>query len=304
MTRFKLLLFVLLYPLCQVWGQGTDVTFKIKGLPTGTYRMIGMLGGNNYLADSIRYTSGDLHWKRTQAVAGGLYYMVFPDQQTFVQLLMDKDQVFSVVGAMPNLINTIQIDGSLDNSLFYENQRWEQQFRVRLDSVEGALKTVGASSPNKAYLENLKNSLIQSRKAHIESFKVNHPTSFFTVFKIAGQNPDLQYPRLPDGGVDTLQQLYLYRQAYWQGTDLGDERLLRTPVIPNKLKTFLTQLVPQNSDSLIRYADMVIKKAKPCAECFRFVVNWTAIQYEKPNFMGGEKVLVHLVDTYFTDETV
>ena len=37
---------------------------------------------------------------------------------------------------------------------------------------------------------------------------------------------------------------------------------------------------------------------------FKFVSNWIAIQYDKPKFMGGEKVLVHIVDKYFTDDLV
>lgn len=282
-------------------AQGTDILFQIKDAPAGTYKVIGMFGGNNYLADSLVYKSGPLRWKRATPVEGGLFYFVFPDQQTFVQLLLDKDQVFTVVGDKADPIGTMQFDGSIDNALFYENQRWEQRFKARLDSTENALKALPANSPNRAYLENLKNQLLASRKSLLESYKAQHPQSFFTVFKLAGQNPELQTPRLANGALDTVRQVFLYRNAYWENTDLRDERLYRTPVIPNKLKTYMTQITPQTTDSVIKSADFVTQASMSCPECFKYVANWIAIQYEKPTFMGGDAILVHMVDKYFTD---
>jgi peroxiredoxin len=299
----RLILFLsLCWCVCtRLYAQGTDIQFQLKGAPSGTYKIIGMFGGQNYLADSLVYQSGPLRWQRKEPVAGGLYYFVFPDQQTFVQLLLDKDQVFTVVGDKADPIGTIQIDGSIDNALFYENQRWEQRFKARLDSSETALKSLPQNSPNRAYLDNLKNQLLASRKSLLESYKAQHPTSFFTVFKLAGQNPDLQSPQLPGGGLDTIRQIFLYRNAYWKNTDLGDERLYRTPVVPNKLKTYMTQITPQSTDSVIKSADIVTQASMRCGECYKYIANWIAIQYEKPTFMGGDAILVHMVDKYFTD---
>lgn len=301
MRRLILLLSLWVCASTALHAQGTDIQFQFKDAPVGTYKVIGMFGGNNYLADSVVHKTGVLRWKRATPVTGGLYYFVFPDQQTFVQLLLDKDQVFTLVGDKADPIGTVQVDGSIDNALFYENLRWEQRFKARLDSTENALKVLPVNSPNRAYLDNLKNQLLASRKSLLESYKSQHPESFFTVFKLAGQNPDLQYPRLPDGGLDTVQQIYLYRSAYWANTDLKDERLYRTPVVPNKLKTFMTQITPQTTDSVIKSADIVTKRSMSCDECFKYVANWIAIQYEKPTFMGGDAILVHMVDTYFTD---
>lgn len=301
MRRLILLLSLCVAACTGLRAQGTDITFQLKGAPNGTYKFIGMFGGNNYLADSLVYTGGPLRLKRATPLAGGLYYLVFPDQQTFIQMLLDKDQVFTMVADKADPVGTMQIDGSIDNALFYENQRWEKRFKTRLDSTENALKALSQNSPNRAYLDNLKNQLLASRKSLLESYKAQHPESFFTVFKLAGQNPDLQYPRLPDGGLDTIKQVFLYRQDYWTNTDLRDERLYRTPVVPNKLKTYMTQITPQNTDSVIKSADIVTKASMSCTECFKFVANWIAIQYEKPTFMGGDAILVHMVDTYFTD---
>lgn len=286
-----------------LFAQGTNIQFELKGAAAGRFKVIGMLGGQNYLVDSMLSTKpGEIAWKRDTPVPGGLYYLVFPDGATYLQMLLDKDQEFRMKGAMPDLIATMQVEGSIDNKLYYENLQFEVEFRRRLDSTDLALRSLPAGNMNRPFLENQRLKIVESRKQHLNGFRQKHPDSFFTVFKFAGQNPDLRMPRLPNGALDTLAQLRYYRDDYWNGTDLADERLLRTPVIPNKLKTYMTQLVPQAPDSVIKYADRIIAMSKECAECYKFLVNWIAIQYEKPTIMGGEAVLVHLVDKYFTDE--
>lgn len=303
MRKFLLLLTLVCAASLGLQAQGTLVNFKIKGSPVGTFKIIGMLGGQNYLADTVvAAKEGEILWKKAVPLPGGLYYLVYPDQKTFVQFLLDKDQEFSMVASPPDVIGTMAVDGCLDNVLFYENLRFEAEFRRRVDSLDAALKSQAPGSLNIAYLENQKAKQLERRKAYLANLKANHPTNFFTVFKIAGQNPELQQPRLANGAIDSSLQVYLYRESYWNGTDVSDERLLRTPVIANKLKTFMTLATPQNADSVIKSADKVIALSKACDECFKFVVNWIAIQYEKPTVMGGEAILVHLVDKYFTDD--
>ncbi len=276
--------------------------FEIKGLPDGYCRIIGMLGGQNYLVDSALSKAGKLHYEQASLLPGGLYYMVFPDQRTFVQFLLDKDQAISLRSDVQDLVKNMKAEDTEDNALFYQNLQFENAFRTRFDSLEAEIAKTPAQSPNLAFLQRQRDQLASDRKIHIASFAKNHPQSFFTVFKSAGQNPELQQPKKANGSLDTLRQLSLYRDAYFDNTALNDERLLRTPVVPNKLKTYITQLSPQSPDSVIKYADRAIAKTKGCAECTKFVVNWIAIQYEKPTIMGGEAILVHLVDKYFTDD--
>lgn len=279
-----------------------DIKFEIAGLPNGWCRIIGMVGNQNYLVDSVEAQAGKARLMREKPMFGGLYYFVFPDGKTYIQFLVDKEQHFTMRAKSGDLINSMQVEGSVDNRLFFENQKFEGQFKTSFDSVEKAIKELSTYSPNRAYLNTRREKLLDARKAHIESFQNDHPNSFFTAFKLAGQNPELTYPKKSNGQLDTLRQLVQYRADYWENTDLADERLLRTPVIFNKLKTFITQLTPQVADSLVKSADVVVKQTMDCQECFKFVVNWIAIKYEKPKIMGGEKVLVHLVDNYFTDE--
>lgn len=297
--------FVLMICMVAGWvslsGQ-TQIKVEINGLPNGYCRVIGMVGDQNYLADSVLATNGIATITRENPLDPGLFYFVFPDRRTFVQFLADKDQEFNLKSDVSNLVGKMQVEGSLDNELFYGNQQFEMKWRKSYDSTDAALKAQPQGSMNIAFLENKKEELVKARKAEVQSYPAKYPDSFFTIFKVAGQNPDLTYPKKTNGTLDTLAQLVNYRNDYWNGVDLGDIRLLRTPVVANKLTNYISKLTPQNPDSLVKYSDIVVRKSLGDKEVFKFVINWIAIKYEKPKMMGGEKILVHLVDNFFTDE--
>ncbi|MCB9235399.1 MAG: redoxin domain-containing protein [Bacteroidia bacterium] len=305
MKRF--LTFLLLIS-CFLLGQnafsqnsGAHIQARVKGFSGGTVRVIGMIGNQNYLVDSILATGEDFTYQNKSALQGGLYYFVFPKNQ-FIQLLIDQDQDFSLETDFANIVGAMKVTGSLDNELFYENQQWEEDFQKRITPVLNELKTLDKNSADWKRLDKEEKKLLQERKDKVESYRKKYPQSFFTVFKLAGQNPDPIEPKKPNGDLDTLKQLVDYRNHYWDDVDFADERLLRTPVIHNKLKTYITQLVPQTPDSVVRYSDWIVDKSQANPEMFKFIANFIAVKYQKSNVMGMEAVYVNLVDKYFTYE--
>lgn len=278
-----------------------SITFQIKGMQDGFCKIVGMLGNNNYLVDTVPAKSGKATYTRNELLPGGLYYFVFPDQKSFIQFLVDKEQQFSLQTDTADLIGQMKINGSVDNLLFYDNQQFEASHRKRFDSIDNALKFLAPDNQFFISLNLKKDALIKDRKEYLQSISTKYPHAFFTYFKMSGQNPALQFPKKANGILDTALQVQLYRDDFWNNTDVSDEKLLRTPVIANKLKTYITQLLPQNPDSILKYAVPLIEKSKKCPECFKFIVNWISIQYEKPSIMGDEKILVYMADNYFTD---
>lgn len=303
MIRKYTLSFVFLFVFMAVMAQpAVKLSFEVKGMPDGYCRIIGMVGGNNYLVDSFPAMAGKADYTTGTLVSPGLFYFVLPDGQNFFQFLLDKDQQFSMQTDLADLTANMRVTGSEDNELLYENLRYEARYRKQFDSVDVLIRAQQLYKPNLAEMEAFRDQLLKTRKAYLETLAKDHPNSFFTHFKLAGQNPDLQYPKKADGTIDTALQTTLYRDAYWKNTDISDVRLLHTPVVVNKLKTYITQLVSQRPDSVIKYMVPLIEKAKASPECFKFVVNWLAIQYEKPAVMGGEKIQVYLIDNYYKDE--
>jgi thiol-disulfide isomerase/thioredoxin len=149
------------------------------------------------------------------------------------------------------------------------------------------------------------NTLSEARNQHLKSCFLNFSDEFYSIFKKAGQNPMVKEFRKSNGTIDTLAQLSDYRARFWDDVPFEDERLLYTPVIGNKLKRYINELTPQNPDSIIKYADIVIKMSMVNDEMFQFVSNWIALQYQptKTTIMDGEAVYVYIIDKYFNEKT-
>jgi len=79
---------------------------------------------------------------------------------------------------------------------------------------------------------------------------------------------------------------------------------MRTPVVSNKLKRYMTELTPQNKDSIIVYADFLLNKILDHPQYYKYIANWIALQYEptKTTLMDPEAIFVHMTRNYFTRE--
>ena len=278
-----------------------DITFQIANAPDSLVKIVGTIGSTNYLVDSMVMKGGMVHLKRDTALPGGLYFLLVGRDIVF-QFLIDQDQTFTLTGDVRDVAGGSKVVGSLDNELLYQNLVWEKGFQARFQPIQTQYGAMKEDDPQKRAFADQLDLLVKERKAHLQTYKDKHPDAFFTLYKLAGQNPELHEIHKADGSYDEEKRIFLYRNEFWDNTPLDDERLLRTPIIYNKLGTYMTQITPQIHDSLVKYADMLIEKSRVNKEVFKFIVNWIAIEYHKPKTMGMESVFVHLVDKYFTDK--
>src|SRR5207253_912929 len=137
----------------------------------------------------------------------------FPDK-AYAQMLVANDQQFTLEFNKADAANTMKVKNSLDNELMYENLKFEAELQKRFDPVTKQLGQLKEGSEEYKRAEEEQGKLLAERKTHIQWFVDNHPDAFFTKFKIAGKNPDLKKPRLPDGTVDKDLQVYYYRNEF------------------------------------------------------------------------------------------
>ena len=283
----------------------TVIDVTIDGLPTGKVRLVGNYCDQNYLADSTTIEAGG-HFvlRREHPLPAGFYYFLLPGQFNF-SILMDQDQKMTLhatkVGDIPG---TMQVTGSINTELLYRNFRFQNAQDPELKELSQTLRSYPGSSPEYQKAKARQDELVEARKNHLDQIYKDYPDAFFTKFKIAGQNPEWPELRKPNGDLDTLLNLRIYREHFWDGVDFTDNRMLYTPVIYNKLKRYITELTPQQPDSIISVADPLVQRVMPYKEYFRFFVNWIGLNYEngKTKVMDGEAVYVHMIDKYVTPE--
>lgn len=280
---------------------GCSIHITFVGMQTGECRLIGIYGDQSYLAvPPLTPVAETVVIQQPQSLPAGLYILLLPDQQQ-LQMLLDVDQQFTMTTRIDDVIGSMTITGSLDNELLYENLRFEAAHKTAVTKLTEAISRTQKDGGDAASLERERDELIHRRETHVQAFAERYPTSFFTSFKMAGQNPPLEYPRLPNGEVDMERQTELYRAKFWNNVNLHDARLLRTPVIHNKLKRYMFELTPQRVDAVIDSADWIVSRTLGQDEMFQFVVNYICLQFRKSTVMGWEGILVHIVDCYFAD---
>ncbi len=284
-------------------GDGLNIELQLTGSNSSFVYLAGFYGDQYFTVDSFAVnTDGRCLISRPQPLKQGLYYLAPNVDQVTLQILLTADQDFSLVFDVRNPIQTMEVSGSKENSLLYENLRFEETYQANYQPLRAQLSAYPEGSEQYTAIAQQLTEMVDARRAHIEGYRKNHPDAFFTKFKLAGQNPPIPEPRKPDGTIDQELQSYLYTNAYWDDMDFTDERLLNTPVYSNKLKTFFERIVAQQPDSIIKYADMVTRRSMANDSLFKFTANWIGVKYKEPSFMGADAVYVHMVQNFFTPE--
>jgi len=293
-------------------AESPHIVIELQGAPAGMVSLIGIFEGQYYKADSaMADASGRVVFQRDEPYQPGMLFALYPDRTT-VQMLVDKDQTFTLKANKSNLTGTMQVEGSLDNELLYESLRFDQQQQPDMARIARELQNESPGSPRYKQLIEERYALLDKRKAYLQELFDKYPHSFFTTFKKAGQNPDIRYITKADGyTLDTVRYAWLYRRAFWDDVDFSDKRLLYTPVISNKLKRYITELTPQNPDSILNASyylvdEKLLKWPNYDPEYYKYFVNWIVLQYDpkESEVMDSEKIFVRMIQKYFTYDRV
>ena len=164
-------------------------------------------------------------------------------------MLIDKDQQFSV-RTQNNNLGAVQVEGCLESELFYQVKTLEAPFNNALAGVDNQLRGLKPGDNNYDNLKSQKDRLIKEKADKLNEIYSTYPNNLFTKFKNGGKNPNIDYTYDELGEIDMIKYLWEFRNAYWDDIDFNDARLLRTPVIQNKLKQYIDKYTIQHPDSL------------------------------------------------------
>ncbi len=275
-------------------AQGYHITLRVNGYKDTAVYLGNYYGKQTYLADTARLNSrGEAVFSGKDKLPGGIYFILLPDKQKFFEILVDRQQDFSIAADTMNLVKRMLFHNSPDNDLFYQYNRYlaEQQERVNAVKEKG-----GDSVQLKATEKQIGENIQQYRKAYI----LKHPQTMLAAIFRAMEEPVIPtIPKTAGGKEDSTFAYRYYKEHYWDPINFADERLLRTPILETRMMKYFSQLVYPVADSVNREADKIIAKARPDKEVFKFVLWWLTHTYETSPYMGMDAVFVHLVEKYY-----
>ncbi|MEP7170239.1 MAG: redoxin domain-containing protein [Bacteroidota bacterium] len=302
LNKFNIILFIAfgLFSF-KTYSQGHQLKITVHGVPKDSMcRLANYYGDKQYLQDSaLADAHGTVIFHGDQPLPGGIYLYVLPDHKYF-EMVVDKEQNFEMETDTGDYVKGMKIKGSKDNTLFYDYLNFINQKAKDMEPLKGEYEKAKSDKDKKAVQKKMDdlNKVVTDMK---KKFMTDNPDAFMTkVFKTSQEVDVPDPPKNPDGSIDSTFQYKYYKAHFFDNIDMTDERMLRTPVLFNKIEQYIKKLTIQIPDSIFPAADYITELARPNSEVFKFVVWWLTNTYETSNIMGMDAVFVHMTEKYYT----
>lgn len=278
-----------------------SIKFKIKGLAKDSVCLLAnYYGEKQYIQDSAKSdANGNLIFTGKEKLKGGIYLVVLPGKK-FFDLLVDQSQDFTMETDTADYVKNMKIKGSEDNKQFYEYLNFIANKQKEVEPVRELMKKTKNNKDSTKLLSDKLNKIDKEVKGYKLGFIKDHPKTLLAKIFGAMQEPEVpEAPKLANGRTDSTFAWRFTKAHYWDNYDFSDERLLRTPLLYNKMKNYMENMTYQIPDSLNSAADYIIEKARANKEVFKYVVYWITYTYETSQIMGMDAVFVHMAEKYY-----
>ena len=299
MKHILLLFFVCVAGLNVKAQQGYNIKIALKPLKNSKIYLGYYYGKLKAIADSTvlsENSTGTFAGK--EPLHGGIYFVVSPKKEILFEVLIDKDQDFSITADTTNLPGSISFTGTTDNTQFQSYSGFANQTGQAITRLNSDLKTAG-NAKDSAAISARARTLSKSLTAYRDSVAKIYPGSFLAMLFSAIREPEIPPASShPGGKYDSNYAYQYYKSNYWKGVSMGDERLVRTPFFEPKLEKYYKELVVPNADSIKREIDAMLLQARGSQEMFKYLLVHFVQKYINPEYMGLDAVFVHLFEKY------
>ncbi len=256
-------------------------------------------GDKKAIADSAMLNaSGTGVFKGKQALPGGIYFIVSPKKEILFEVLIDKNQQFSIASDTSNLPAGVQFTNSIENTLFKDYT----VFAGKTGSLIGRTNTeyqLAKNSKDSSAIQARMKVLGDKLQGYRDSITKKYPNSLLAALFKAMREPIVPpASKHPGGKYDSNYAYYYFKSHYWDDISFADSRLVRTPFFEHKLDKYMQNLVIPNPDSVIKEVDHMLLMARPSKDMFQYLLVHFVQKYVNPQYMGQDAVFVHLFEKY------
>ena len=255
-------------------------------------------GRNRVLADSaLLNEKSEGVFKSKTKLTPGIYFIISPKYSILFDFLVDEAQHFKIIADTLSL-NAFQIIGSKENDIFKAYSKSINDLGMQLNSLETKYKTASNAKDSASFKE-----LYLTKDKEVKAARTTvintYPKSMTSFFLNVMQRPEA--PAMPsvNGKLDSLYPYYYVKNHFWDDVVFNDNRLLRTPFFEDKLDEYFKNYVSREPDSIIDELQYILTVAKTGKEIYPFLLFKFTNKYIAPEFMGQEKVFLHLFQNFF-----
>ncbi len=269
------------------------------------YIYLGHYFGKTYpIIDSVKLDqNSQAVFRGEKELPGGIYLVGYPNKTGFFEILVDKQQHFTVKADTATIGQGAQFLNSPDNVLF---TAYQQQMAVRgkkISDLQKSLKTAANKADSAKIMDELTRE-DQAINMYRDDLVKKNPDALLSVFLVSMREPELKGAyKNPTNKADSTAAYDYFKSHYWDGVNFWDGRLAYTPFFEEKLDKYFAQLVIPHPDSVIKEIDRMLGFASINEEMNRFLLVKFVNRYLNQKYMWEDAVFVHLFEKYFSQKT-
>ena len=241
-------------------------------------------------------------FKGTKKLPGGIYLIGYPNRAGFFEILIDKQQKFSIIADTSTLKKGIQFINSSDNVLFNAYQQYMLVKGKRIALLQQQLKT---TIDKKDSTELIKELMKEDKTVnnYREEYIKKNPGNILSALLITMREPVLTGTlKEPKTKADSLAAYNYFKSHYWDGVNFWDGRMAYTTFFEEKLDKYFEQLVVPQPDSVIKEIDWMMSYAAINEEMSRFLLIKFVNRYLVQKYMSEDAIFLHLFEKYFAQK--
>lgn len=300
MKKLILIPFTLLATL--VFAQpGYEIKVVLKPY-TNQYVYLGHYSGKQLpVIDSVKLNAkSEAVFKGPKELGGGIYLVAYPDRKTFIEILVDKKQHFTVIADTANSNKKNKFVNSPDNELFAAYQQKMAAEGKNIEAAKNGLLTASHTDSIKL------NEQLKKTNDNISSYRkkviADHPSTLLATLMRLMEEPVVpSAAQHPGGRYDSAFAYRYFKDHYWDGVNFFDDRLTRTPasLFEERIDKYYNTLVFPAADSVIKELDWMLGYASINKEMSRVLLVKFITRYLDMKYMWEDAVFVHLYQKYF-----
>lgn len=237
-------------------------------------------------------------FRGSKKLGGGIYLVGFPDRSRNFEVLIGKNQHFSIIADTATVQKKIDFINSPENIQFTAYQ----DFMLRNGRAIDSLRRAQSAFPKDSVQLGGK---IEALAEGIKNYRLNviskEPDGLLATLLKGMKEPEV--PKEMDRSKDSLAPYRYYKQHYWDGVNFWDDRLARTPFFEGRVEKYFEQLVYPSADSVIKEIDWMLGYAANSADMQRFLLLKFVNRYLAQKYMWEDAVFVHLFEKYFSQKS-
>lgn len=298
--KYFMALFLLAFSLSAGLSQDAyHIDVHMKNTTSDTLYLAYFYGDAQYIRDTaIRQKEDLFSFEGEELLPQGVYMFVLPPKNSFFQVMIDDDQRFTMTTDAQNVSGSTVIEGSEDNSVFYDYLNLIDQARKEKTTLQEEIK----NTTDKTAEKNLDDQVVALDKKVLhkqDEILEKYPKSLSAM--VIGASRD---PHIPDfsglqGEEKQEKALDYYRKHYFDQVDLQREAILRTPFIHQKVMDYFDKYTSQDPDSLNKAIDAFFSRLDENSTIYRYFLVKLLNKYANPAIVGQDAVYVHLAQQYY-----